>query len=396
MALRILILSTSVGGGHVRAAQAVETVVRQRLPDATVQHVDVMELTNATFRRLYDKAYFSLAYRMPHLLAYFYDWLDQPTATRSRSRGDRLRLLLEKLNLRRFIRFMEAAPWDLVINTHYLPAEIIASLRRKERLNVPQVTVTTDFDTHRMWVNPPCDHYFTATEEGRHYLFHQGVPLEQTTAVGIPIHPAFSQPKDREACRAKFGLKNDRPVVLQLSGGFGHGPMEKLFRSLLDVEEPSHLVTISGKNAKLREQLQMIEPPPRHSVKVVGFTQEMDEWLAAADVVVSKPGGLTSAEVLARGAAMVIVNPIPGQEDRNSDFLMENGAAIKANHLATLPYKVTTLLRDRERLQQLRANAQRLGRPRAAFDVVEQSLKMLEKMRGLDPGRAAAPAAEPS
>src|SRR5262245_22086290 len=166
MALRVLVLSCSVGSGHVRAAQALEMVLKTRLPDATVQHVDVMELTNTAFRRLYDKAYFGLAFRVPHLVGYFYDWLDQPTATRSRSRGDRLRLLVEKLNLRRFIRFMTSTPWDLVINTHFLPAEIVASLRRQERLSVPQITVTTDFLTHRMWVNSPCEHYFTATQEG--------------------------------------------------------------------------------------------------------------------------------------------------------------------------------------------------------------------------------------
>jgi processive 1,2-diacylglycerol beta-glucosyltransferase len=320
---------------------------------------------------------------VPHLVGYFYDWLDQPTATRNRSRGDRLRLLIEKLNLRRFIRFLTADSWDLAISTHFLPAEIIASLRRQQRINIPQITVTTDFLTHRMWVNPPCEHYFTATEEGAQYLYHQGVPPEHATAVGIPIHPAFSEPKDRDVCRAKFGLTNDRPVVLQLSGGFGHAPMEKMFRTLLEVEEPMQLVSITGRNTKARQQLEEVVPPPRHAVKVVGFTHEMDEWLAAADLVVSKPGGLTTSEALARGAAMVIVSPIPGQEDRNADFLLENGAAIKASHLGTLAWKVNTLLRDRERLAGLRANARRLGRPRAAFDIVDRSLALLESLRGV-------------
>jgi processive 1,2-diacylglycerol beta-glucosyltransferase len=292
--------------------------------------------------------------------------------------------LVEKLNLRRFIRFMTSAPWDLVINTHFLPAEIIASLRRHERLTVPQVTVTTDFLTHRMWVNSPCEHYFTATEEGVQYLHHQGVPLDHASAVGIPIHPAFSEPKEREACRTKFGLALDKPVVLQLSGGFGHAPMEKLFRTVLEVEEPMQMVTITGRNAKAREQLQQITPPSRHNVKVIGFTHEMDEWLAAADLVVTKPGGLTTSEALARGAAIVIVNPIPGQEDRNADFVLENGAAIKATHLGTLAWKVNSLLRDRARLATLRANSRRLGRPMAAFNVVERSLNLLQELRGIE------------
>jgi processive 1,2-diacylglycerol beta-glucosyltransferase len=372
---RILVLSASVGAGHLRAAQAVELALKQVVPDAHVKNVDVLELTNAVFRRLYGKAYLDLVNRAPHVLGYFYDLLDKPRSDQRRT--DRMRLAAEKLNLRRFIRFLEDEPCDLVINTHFLPAEIIASLRKQERLSVPQVTATTDFETHRLWVNEPCEHYFTATEEGAQYLQSWGVPAGHATATGIPIHPVFSEPKDRAECLAKHGLHGDRPVILQLAGGFGVGPIEKLYRSLLNVELPLEVVAITGRNEKARGQLNEVEIPTRHRAKVLGFTQDIDELMAVADLVVTKPGGLTTSETLARGAAMVIVNPIPGQESRNSDFLLENGAAIKVNNLATLAYKITNVLRDPEQLARLKANARRLGRPRAAFDVVERSLALI-------------------
>src|SRR5207245_134496 len=180
-------------------------------------------------------------------------------------------------------------------------------------------------------------------------------------------------------CLAKHGLHGDRPIILQLAGGFGVGPIEKLYRSLLDVEIPLQVIAIAGRNEKARKQLEAVEAPPRHRAKVLGFTHDIDELMAVADLVVSKPGGLTTSETLARGAAMVIVNPIPGQESRNSDFLLENGAAIKVNNLATLAYKVTALLREPERLKQLKANARQLGRPRAAFDVVHGALELIRK-----------------
>jgi processive 1,2-diacylglycerol beta-glucosyltransferase len=373
---RILVLSASVGAGHLRAAQAVELALRQTVPEASVKNVDVLELTNVAFRRLYGKAYLELVNRAPHVLGYFYDLLDKPRSSRRRS--DRLRLAVEKLNLRAFIRFLEAEPCDLIINTHFLPAEIIAALRTKERLKVPQVTATTDFETHRLWVNEPCEHYFTATEEGAEYLCSWGVPRGQTTATGIPIHPVFSEPKDRADCLAKHGLKGDRPIVVQLAGGFGVGPIEKLYRSLLEVEIPLEVVVIAGRNEKVRAQLDAVDPPARHHTKVMGYTSDIDELMAVADLVLSKPGGLTTSETLARGAAMVIVNPIPGQESRNSDYLLENGAAIKINNRATLAYKVTALLREPERLARLKENARRIGRPRAAFEVVERSLALLK------------------
>ena len=193
---RILVLSASVGAGHLRAAQAVELALRQTVPDAVVRNVDVLELTNAAFRRLYGKAYLDLVNKAPHVLGYFYDLLDQPSSS-GKNRRDRFRLAVEKLNLRSFIRLLEEEPWDLVINTHFLPAEIIASLRKKENLALPQVTATTDFETHRLWVNQPCDHYFTATEEGRSTCITGASRRRDTTAVGIPIHPVFTEPKDR-------------------------------------------------------------------------------------------------------------------------------------------------------------------------------------------------------
>jgi processive 1,2-diacylglycerol beta-glucosyltransferase len=373
---RILVLSASVGAGHLRAAQAVELALREVVPEATVRNVDVLQLTNAAFRRLYGKFYLDLVNKAPHVLGYFYDLLDQPSRS-GKNRTDRLRLQVEKLNLRKFIRFLKEEPWDLVINTHFLPAEIIASLRRKGELSLPQVTATTDFETHRLWVNQPCEHYFTATAEGAQYLQHWGVPAEQTTATGIPIHPVFAKPKDRTECLTRHGLTGDRPLILQLSGGFGVGPIAKLYRALLEVSRPIELVAIAGRNEAVRKELEDIAPPSRHRVKVLGFTDQIDEWMAVADVVVSKPGGLTTSETLARGGVMAIVNPIPGQESRNSDYLLENGAAIKVNNLGTLAYKIDSLLEDPTRLARLRANVARLARPRAAYDVVQHSLKLL-------------------
>ncbi len=375
---RILVLSASVGAGHLRAAEAVELALRQLVPEATVKNVDVMELTNAAFRRVYAKSYLDLVNKAPYVLGYFYDLLDQPSRS-GKARTDRLRLAVEKLNLRPFIRFLQEDAWDLVINTHFLPAEIIASLRKQQRLQVPQATVTTDFETHRLWVNQPCEHYFTATEEGAAYLRHWQVPASDITTTGIPIHPVFSKPKDRQACLAKHGFSGDRPAILQMAGGFGVGPIEKLYRGLLEVELPLDLMVVSGRNETVKTELEAIPCPPRHRAKIFGFAKDIDELMAAADLVVSKPGGLTTSETLARGAAMVIVNPTPGQEFRNSDFLLENGAAIKVNNIATLGYKLTALLRDPGRLEQLKANARRLARPRAAFDVVQRSLALLQK-----------------
>jgi processive 1,2-diacylglycerol beta-glucosyltransferase len=371
-AKRILVLSASVGGGHLRAAQAVELALRQLDGEAVVKNIDVLELTNAAFRRFYAQTYFDLVNKAPYVLGYVYDMTDRQPSPQHKS--DRLRLAVERLNLGRFLKLLRKESWDVIVNTHFLPAEIIASLRNKGQIDTPQLTVTTDFDTHRLWVNQPCDHYFTATEDGAAYLAYWGVPETDISVTGIPVHPAFSEEKDSKTCRQRQGLGGDLPMILQLAGGFGLGPVENLFLGILSVQKPLEVVVVAGKNEELKVRLEHIEAPERHRVKVLGFTDQIDELMAAADIVISKPGGLTTSEVLARGAAFAIVNPIPGQEYRNSDFLLENGAAIKINNIAALPYKIAKLLDDPARLNQMKANSRRLGRPRAAFDVARRVL----------------------
>jgi processive 1,2-diacylglycerol beta-glucosyltransferase len=371
---RILVLSASVGAGHMRAAQAVELALRELAPEAVVRNVDVLELTNTAFRRIYGKAYLDLVNRAPHVLGYFYDLLDKPR--RANSKQDWLRLAVQKMNLRRFIALLQDEPWDLAVNTHFLPAEIIASLRQKKKIELRQVTATTDFETHRLWFNQPCERYFTATEGGALYLQHFGVPAGDTTATGIPIHPVFAKPKDQAECRRRHGIAGDRPVILQLAGGFGVGPVVQLYQALLSVNRPVEVVVVSGRNAELKKELEGVEVPGRHRSQVMGFTDQIDELMASADLVVSKPGGLTTSEVLARGAALVVVNPIPGQESRNSDYLLEEGAAIKANHTATLAHKVEQLLDNPARLATIRTNAARIARPQAAYEVARQALAM--------------------
>jgi processive 1,2-diacylglycerol beta-glucosyltransferase len=278
--------------------------------------------------------------------------------------------------LQRLSKFLRRGSRHVIVSTHFLPAEMIASLRRREQLDTPQLTVTTDFESHRMWVNQPCEHYFAATNESAVYLRHWGVPEKDVTVSGIPVHPAFAATRDRGELRKKFQCDGDnRPIVLQLAGGFGVGPVEQLHQALLSLETPIRLFTVSGRNEELKARLEQRERPERHAVSVLGYRTDMPELMTLADVVVSKPGGLTTAESLACGTAIVIVNPIPGQESRNSDYLLENGAGIKINAVATLPFKLGTLLADRERLERLRANARRIARPHAAEDIAAAALE---------------------
>lgn len=321
---------------------------------------------------MYAKAYLDLVSRAPHLLGYFYDKTDRPQPRGGKT--DKLQLLVDRLNMRGFDKLLAEKPWDSVINTHFLPASLLARKRRKKQTQQRHVTVVTDFDAHAFWDNQPCDRYYVATEETRRTLAARGIPDSDILVTGIPIDPGFSAQKDKSVLLRKHGLRGDRPVVLLLAGGFGVGPVEKLLDAILRVEAGLEIIAVAGKNMQLKVKLEKIPVPPRHAVTVLGFTREMDELLSVADAVVTKPGGLTTSESLARGVPMVIVNPIPGQETRNSDFLLENGAAIKINSLGAMPYKLDKLLGDRQRLVSLKEHALLLGRPDSALVIARDIL----------------------
>ena len=367
---RVLILSASVGAGHTRAAQAVELAVRATAPGVETRHVDMMEMTSAVFRRVYREGYFDVIRVAPHLAGMLYDLSDR---ARPEKPAKGLARLVQKANFHKFYEVIEE-PWDLVICTHFLGADLLSQLRRRGKFKTPVVSVVTDFDAHALWATEPTDRYFVASIDAQLALQHWGVPPVKIEITGIPIHPVFSERKTVEGCREKHGLRRDRPCVLVLSGGCGVGPVEQVVRAVLEAQTPLQLVVLCGKNEKLKAQIAKVKAPAQHALRLMGFTTEIDELLRASDLVVSKPGGLTTSEVLATGAAMAIINPIPGQESRNSDMLLEAGAAIKINSPAQATEKVSRLLGDPARLAKIRANAKALGKPRAAFVVAEKAL----------------------
>jgi len=374
MLRKVLLLSASAGAGHIRAAEAVEKAFNQA-PDAEsreVRHIDVLNYTNKLFRHLYSKAYIDLVNKMPEVPGWFYDKLDKPW------KNERRRLALDKLNTRPFVKLLREYQPDLIVCTHFLPAEIVSWLKAKERLASRQVIIVTDFDVHAMWLVHHYERYFVALDEARAYLEALGIPAEKITVSGIPIDPVFAVKKDKQEMRAKHGLAPDRTTILLSAGGFGVGSVDALVHALLSLQHRAQIVAICGRNEELKKRLTKLaaraKPDANVLLKPFGYTKEMDELMTASDLVLGKPGGLTTSEALAKGLVFVIVNPIPGQEERNSDHLLEGAVAIRCNNLPTLSYKLDRLLSDSDRFKAMQSNSQRMGHPNAAKEIVEQLL----------------------
>jgi len=376
---KVLLLSATSGAGHVRAAQAIEKAfnhTKERTGSiGEIRHLDTLEFTTKIFRHLYSKAYIDVVNKMPGVTGWFYDKLDKPWES------ERRRLALDKLNTRPFVKMLREYQPDMIVCTHFLPAEIVSWLRAKRRINSPQVIVVTDFDVHAMWLCHHYEQYFVAIDEARAYLEVLSMPHNKITVSGIPVDPIFAKPKDKREMRLKHDLAPDTKTILVSAGGFGVGAVEQLISSLSSLEHSAQVVAICGRNEELRKRLSELARKKkaigRVALKPIGYTTEMDEFMAAADLMVGKAGGLTVSEALVKGLALVIANPIPGQEERNSDHLLESGAAIRCNNIETLAYKVDRLLADPQRLATMQANSVKLSRPHAAQTIVDRVLELV-------------------
>ena len=339
-----------------------------------IRQVDVLNYTNRVFRHLYSKAYLDMVNKMPEVMGWLYDHLDKPW------KNERRRLAFDKLNTRPLVKMLEEYKPDVTVCTHFLPAEIVSWLKAKKRVRCPQAIVVTDFDIHAMWLCRYYEQYFVALEETRVHMEKLGISASKLTVTGIPIDPVFAVMKDKRELRLKHGLAPERTTILVSTGGFGVGRVEDLCSCLSDVQHEAQVVVLCGRNEQLKKRLDRLAGKPaagsRVTMKNVGYTTLMDEFMAASDILLGKPGGLTTSEALAKGLVFVIVNPIPGQEERNSDHLLEEGVAIRCNNLPVLAYKVDQLLADTGRFARMQANAHRLARPQAARDIVNKLFQL--------------------
>jgi processive 1,2-diacylglycerol beta-glucosyltransferase len=360
---RLKVFSASSGAGHIRAFAQKGTAA---------EHIEVLQYTNKLFRKMYADTYIDLVNRQPELLGILYNSLDHPWKYQKR------RLALDRLNMARFVKMLKADLPSFALCTHFLPAEILLHLRKKKQLDIPVGIVVTDIDAHAMWLYKDVDMYFVAHEETRHYLAALGIPAETIHVTGIPIDPVFAEPEEQDDARRALGLESSLTTILISAGGFGVGPVEALVEEVQKLKLPVQVAVICGRNEELAQRLSAMKKTA-HPMKVVGYTTEMDRWMAASDLLVSKAGGLTSSEALARELVMVIVNPIPGQEERNSDHFLEEGVAIRCNNVPALAYKIDNLLEDPEKFATMKAAVKRMARPTAAEDIASLVLGAMRK-----------------
>lgn len=386
--MRVLIATATAGAGHLAAAAALEEAWRALRPADVVEKIDVVRFFSPLHRKIHADGYVKLVEHAPEIWGLMFGKTDQPQVAR---KLNRLRRALPSQSRRRLAAHILAFEPDVVLCTHYVPFEALDYLKenayrsaghpRGEVKAAPGsrtpfvVSVVTDFEAHALWMAPCVGLYCVAAEETRARLLARGAAPETVIATGIPVSAKFTTGPEVRRVRRTMGVRDDQPVLLVLSGGFGMGPVGQILTELDKVQRPFQTIVVTGRNEELRRELAACDR--KHPTHILGFASNMHELMAVSELIISKPGGLTSSEALAMGRPLLIVNPIPGQEAANSDFLLERGAAAKVNRVEDLPYRLEQLLSSKKPAEMARA-AKRLGRPHSAREICEQTVLRLE------------------
>jgi processive 1,2-diacylglycerol beta-glucosyltransferase len=371
--MRILIATETAGGGHLAAAAALDEAWRALRPNDTVERVDLVKFFSPLHRKIHADGYAKLVQRAPELWGMIFTKTDDPKVAR---RLNRIKGLFPSLARSRFEKFVTDFNPEVVLCTHYEPVDALNEMRRERKAKTPfVVSVVTDFEAHALWMDADVDLYCVAAEETRARLIARGAADGNAIVTGIPIGAKFASKVDALAVRKAMGLRDDLATLLVLSGGFGMGPVAKILSALDKVTQPFQTVVVCGRNEELRRDLAAHDH--KHPTRVLGFASNMHELMTVADLILTKPGGLTSSEALALGKPLFILDPIPGQEAANSDFLLERGAAVKVNRVEDLPFRVEQLLGSKK-LSEMAKAAKALGRLKSAETVCQEVVARLK------------------
>lgn len=389
--MRILIATMTAGGGHLAAAAALEEAWRAVYPSDTVKQLDMEKFFSSIHRKLHSGGYAKLVKSAPELWGLVFKTTDDPEVA---SKLNKFQQLFPSRSRKKFIEFLQEFRPDVVLCTHYAPLEILGQLkvktaetaakpkRKSSKTAHPQqnwkpfvVSVVTDYEAHALWMDAGVDLYCVAAKETAARLVARGAHKNSIVATGIPVAAKFAVKVDALAFRKTMGLRDDLPTLLVLSGGFGMGPVAKILHQLDKVNGEFQAVVVCGRNEELRRELATHNH--RHPTRVLGFASNMHELMSVADLIITKPGGLTSSEAMALGKPLFILDPIPGQEAANSDFLLERGAAAKVNRVEDLPFRVEQLLGSKKLTEMAKA-AKALGRLKSAEAVCHEVVKRIE------------------
>ncbi len=349
--------------GHHRATLALETALKSIDPGTQVMNLNAFNYTNPISEKIINQLYMSVIKTAPGIWDYLYD---NPAVVRNIAR---IKESVHKFNSVKLKRLFDTFRPDVVACSQAFPAGMVADYKKMFGASFKLVGILTDYIPHAYWIYDTVDYYITPAQDISLRLMERGVPAEKIKPLGIPFDPVFNSKLNKSEIRSRLGLNPSLPVVLMMGGGHGIGPMKTIVKSLRRMRHQVQTIIIAGKNRGLYNSLKRKATKSAQRVLLFPYVNNVHELMHVSDMIITKPGGVTTAEVLAQGLPMIIMKPIPGQEMHNAAYLTQKGAALRIDTPALMHEVIDGLLDHPEKLAELAAGARKLAKPTASMDI---------------------------
>ena len=372
---KVLIFYASYGGGHLSAAKSIKECIDSNYSNIETNMTDCMKYINKGIEKITTMAYKEMAKKAPWAWGkVYYKAQTGPLSHISSASNKIMALKLYKL-------LKEYQP-DLIISTHPFANQMCSYLKRKEKLSCPIASVMTDFAPHDQWLvgHRYIDYYFVAHDGMKKALIEKGVDASKIHATGIPLSNRFLLNYNKKEILLSFGLKENKKKVLFFGGGeFGLGKAKTLeiLKSFVENFDNIQIVAIAGKNLKMKKQFEELvyEANKQENVKILEYTDKVPELMSVSDLVVTKPGGLTTTESLASGLPIVVINPIPGQEEENATFLEQHKVGLWLKKDMNVQQTIIDLFSNPDKMQEMKIHARLLAKKNSTKDICSILLK---------------------
>jgi processive 1,2-diacylglycerol beta-glucosyltransferase len=369
---KVLITYASAGDGHKKAAEAIYKSFLG-CKDAKVISIDALNYTTRFFKFFYKRTYIVMIKRFPWLWGFFYQVLNNRffflIAAPFRS-------IVNHVNSKRLKEFLIKENFDIIISTHFFAPYVISRLKEQGKVSARLINVVTDFRLHLFWIEKNVDKYIVATESTKQDFLKRGIDKDKIIALGIPVRKQFTNISSQADARSTLGIAEDKFTILIMRGGLGVGPIKDILLNLQRLDMDFQVIAVCGHNNMLKQELKLVAENSEKSIKIIGFSHNVAVLMAASDIMISKAGGITVSESLSVGLPIISINPIPGQETGNADFLIKNEIGFIAKDLNEINNIIDKFYRLPDERDKLKNNIKDTGRPSAAEGIVKLALEM--------------------
>jgi processive 1,2-diacylglycerol beta-glucosyltransferase len=366
---KVLLLYISILSGHHRAAMAIERALKIASPETQVYSINSFNYTNPILEKIINRTYMGIIRRTPEVWEYLYDNPKVVNNTR------RLKEIIHRYNSLKMKALIDDFSPDVVACTQAFPCGMVADYKSSFNSRLSLFGVLTDFYPHSYWIYDSVDKYIVASEDARAKLMQNGVYSGKIHVFGIPIDPDFKKYPESKGLLERIGLEQDVKTILIMGGSGGLGPMKRIASVLDRLQAKSQFIVVTGTNSRLESYLKKRCKNMKKKVAVIGYSQNTSELMSVSDIIVTKPGGLTVSEALTKRLPIVIINPIPGQESKNTQFLLKNNVAIKVANEEELLILLDNLFSMPSKLESMRLAAKSLSKPDASRDIARLILE---------------------